>query len=414
MTTHQGATAAVLDVIRACGTTSRADLVHVTGLTGATISTAVRRLIDDGLVIETGRAESTGGKPRVLLQLNHAARFAIGVHLDHSGIVYVLTTLGGTVIGRMSRAGAGVGNPPTVIARMAQEVDALIDGSGVDRDRVLGLGLVSPGPLTPAAGMRLTPPAMRQWEDFPLDRAVHEAVGVPVLLDNDATAAALGEHWTGRAGPRSTFAAVYMGTGVGAGLIINGAAYGGVSGNAGEIGHMCLDPDGPECWCGARGCTEALGGPARVVAAACDDHDLRRRAGLDGQPAENGRAEVAGRFAAVARLALRGDTRARELLEDSARYVGLATRALANVMDVDLVILTGPSMAVAGSVYVPVVQAELDRSFFSRSTHGVRVMVSASARTSAAIGAAAMVLQSHLVPHSHGPALPLTTARAQL
>ena len=166
---HMSTQAAVIDVIRAAGTISRAGLIKQTGLTGATISTAVRRLIDDGLVLETGRAESTGGKPRVLLQLNHSARYAVGVHLDHSGIVYVLTTLGGAVIGRMSRAGVGLEDPPVVVQRMAHEVNSLIDGAGIERARVLGLGLVSPGPLTPDSGMRLTPPSMRHWKEFPLD-----------------------------------------------------------------------------------------------------------------------------------------------------------------------------------------------------------------------------------------------------
>lgn len=404
---HVSTQAAVIDVIRAAGTISRAGLIEQTGLTGATISTAVRRLIDDGLVVETGRAESTGGKPRVLLQLNHQARFAVGVHLDHSGIVYVLTTLGGAVIGRMSRAGVGMEDPPVVVRRMATEVRSLIDGAGIDPSRVLGLGLVSPGPLTPNSGMRLTPPNMRHWVEFPLDQALRDASGLPVHLDNDATAAALGEHWTGRAGPRATFAAIYMGTGLGAGIIINGGAYEGVSGNAGELGHMCLEPDGPECWCGARGCAEALAGPGAVVAAAQANADIAHEAGLDAlaSPGED-RATIAAQFAAVTRIALRGHAGARRLLEDSARYVSIAARSLANVLDLDLVVLTGPSLAVAGGIYQPIVQSELDRSFFSRATHGVTVLVSPVARTAAAVGAAAMVLQSELVPQRSGLRLP--------
>ncbi|WP_307845018.1 ROK family transcriptional regulator [Actinotalea solisilvae] len=394
---HVSTQAAVIDVIRAAGTISRAGLIEETGLTGATISTLVRRLIDDGLVVETGRAESTGGKPRVLLELNHTARYAVGVHLDHGGIVYVLTTLGGGVVAQMSRAGAGVQDPPDVVDRMAREVAALLASAGVDPARVSGLGLVAPGPLAPASGMRVTPPSMRQWEDFPLDRALEEAVGVPVLLDNDATAAALGEHWSGRAGARATFATVYMGTGLGAGLIVNGGAYEGVSGNAGEIGHICLDLDGPECWCGSRGCTEALAGPAAVVAAARADPAVASAAGLDRRrtPA---RSTAAAQFAAVARAALRGHDGARALLDRSARYVAVATRTLANVMDLDLVVLTGPSFAIAGSVYLPAIQDELDRSFFSRSTHSVTVRISPVATTAAAIGAAAMALQHELVP----------------
>ncbi|NUT50010.1 MAG: sugar kinase, partial [Saccharothrix sp.] len=118
-TQHASSKAAVLDVIRAAGTISRVGLINATGFTGATISTVVRKLIDEGLVVETGRAESTGGKRRVLLQLNHSSRYAVGVHLDHAGITYVLTDLGGSVVARISRAGAGAAEPRTVVTRMA-------------------------------------------------------------------------------------------------------------------------------------------------------------------------------------------------------------------------------------------------------------------------------------------------------
>ncbi|GAA3634101.1 ROK family transcriptional regulator [Streptomyces fenghuangensis] len=411
-TAHASSRAAVLDVIRAAGTISRVGLINATGFTGATISTVVRRLIDDGLVVETGRAESTGGKRRVLLQLNQSSRYAVGVHLDHAGITYVLTNLGGSVVARMSRAGAGAEDPPAVVERMAGEVGALIEGVGVGRERVLGLGLVSPGPLTPTSGMRLTPPLMRHWEDFPLDRALQEATGLPVVSDNDATAAALGEHWSGGVGATATFAALYMGTGIGAGLLVDGMAYRGASGNAGEIGHSCLAVDGPRCWCGARGCVEALAGPSAVVTAARADRALARAAGLDGDPGRR-RPSVTADFAAVTRAARRGEPGARALLERSARYLAVAARTLANVMDLELLVLTGPSLAIAGSVYLPVVREELDRAFFSRAAHPVAVRLSRSAATAPAIGAAALVLQSELVPLRQGLRLPENLADSE-
>ncbi|SFK47535.1 ROK family transcriptional regulator [Streptomyces pini] len=411
-TAHASSRAAVLDVIRAAGTISRVGLINATGFTGATISTVVRRLIDDGLVVETGRAESTGGKRRVLLQLNQSSRYAVGVHLDHAGITYVLTNLGGSVVARMSRAGAGAEDPPAVVERMAGEVGALVEGVGVGRERVLGLGLVSPGPLTPTSGMRLTPPLMRHWEDFPLDRALQEATGLPVVSDNDATAAALGEHWSGGVGASATFAALYMGTGIGAGLLVDGMAYRGASGNAGEIGHSCLAVDGPRCWCGARGCVEALAGPSAVVAAARADRALARAAGLDGGSGRR-RSSVTADFAAVTRAARRGEPGARALLERSARYLAVAARTLANIMDLELLVLTGPSLAIAGSVYLPVVREELDRAFFSRAAHPVAVRLSRSAATAPAIGAAALVLQSELVPLRQGLRLPENLADSE-
>jgi predicted NBD/HSP70 family sugar kinase len=400
-TPHASSKAAVLDVIRAAGTISRVGLINATGLTGATISIAVRKLIDEGLVVETGRAESTGGKRRVLLQLDHHSRYAVGVHLDHGRITYVLTNLGGAVVARITRPGAGVREPSAIVRRMADEVAALVARVGVEPGRVLGLGLVSPGPLGASTGMANTPPAMRQWEDYPVDRELSAATGLPVVLDNDATAAALGEHWSGGMGGSSTSAALYMGTGIGAGIVIGGITYRGTSGNAGEIGHICVDVTGPECWCGARGCVEVLAGPGAVVAAARADQAL---AGLVG----TGRSHqsLAADFAAVSRAARRGEPQATAILERSARYVAVAARTLANVVDVDCLVLTGPSFAIAGSIYLPIVREELDRGFFARGVHTVDVRLSHTAATAPAIGAAAMVLQSELVPLHAAQRLP--------
>jgi predicted NBD/HSP70 family sugar kinase len=411
-TFHTSSKAAVLDLIRAAGTISRVGLINATGFTGGTISTVVRGLIDEGLVVETGLAESTGGKRRVLLQLEHSARYAVGVHLDHDHITYVVINLGGSVVARISRSGAAFEDPESVVARIRRDVDGLVESVGVERDRVLGLGLVSPGPLAPTAQMRLTSPAMRRWEDYPFDQAVEKSTGLPVVVDNDATAAALGEHWSGGVGATSTFAALYMGTGIGAGLLLNGIPYRGPSGNAGEIGHACLDLDGPECWCGATGCLEVLAGPAAVVSAARADRALARAAGLTGGT-KRPRTPVSADFAAISRAARQGNNRASALLERSARYLAVGARGLANVMDLEVLVLTGPSFAIAGSVYLPVVRAELERAFFSRAAHSIAVRLSPSAATAPAVGAAAIVLQSELAPLQQRVALPDNLAAAE-
>ncbi|SDD53886.1 Sugar kinase of the NBD/HSP70 family, may contain an N-terminal HTH domain [Sanguibacter gelidistatuariae] len=392
----QGASAsALLDAIRDAGTISRVGLTRATGLTGATVSTVVRKLLDDELVVEIGRAESTGGKPRVLLELNQSARFAVGAHLDHSGITYAVTNLAGAPVARMSRPGPGDAAPAVVLARMAHEIDLLISGIGVDRSKVLGLGLASPGPLTSAQAMHRTPPFMRPWLDYPLAAELETLTGLPVLLENDATASAIGEYWSGGTDSERTFAALYMGTGIGAGIVLDGNAYRGTSGNAGEIGHICLDLDGPPCWCGMHGCTEVLAGPAAVVAAARADAHVRHAAGLD---ALGPGASIASEFAAVARASRNGVAGAREILERSARYVAVAAHAITNLLDVRMLVLTGSAFAAASHIYVPVIRDLLDSAAFARSSHPVDVRLSRAAETAGAIGGAAMVLQSELVP----------------
>ncbi len=398
-----GSRSAILDAIRAAGTVSRVELTRATGLTAATVSTVVRRLIDDGLVVEVGRAESTGGKPRMLLQLDPAARHAVGVHLDHAGITYLVADLGGQVVARWRRPGAGSDDPRDVVARIAAEIAATVSRTGIDPAGLLGVGVVSPGPLSTSSGMTLVPPVMRHWADFPLAAAIEDAVGLPVLLDNDATASALGEYWSGGVPTGAVCAALYMGTGIGAGIIVDGTVFRGRSSNAGEVGHVCVDVDGPRCWCGSRGCVEALAGPAAVVARALE-------AGID-LPGRG----VAEDFAAVARAAARGEPTPVRLLDESARYVATAALVLANLLDLDLVVLTGSSFAQAGSLYLPVVQQRLSEAFFARATHGVRVTISPHASEAAAVGGAALVLQAELAPRQAGMRAavpPLTELRA--
>ncbi|CAL9484789.1 N-acetylglucosamine repressor [Nocardiopsis dassonvillei] len=371
---HTSSRATVLDVIRAAGTISRSGLAGATGLTAATVSTVVRGLLADGLVTEVGRAESTGGKPRVLLRLAPASRYAVGVHLDAGGATYALTDLTGAVVSRASHPGprgADIAGEPEHTAR---RVDALVEGAGVDRQRLLGIGLVS------AEG------------DPAGDRELERAAGLPVVTGDDATAAALGEYWSGSAGRSSVLVAVHTGATLGAGVLVDGVPYRGAHGRAGGLGHVCVDVDGPPCGCGARGCLEAVAGPAAVVAAA---RTGSRASAVPG--AEDGVSVTAG-FAAVVRASREGDPAARALLERSARYTAVAVRTLVGVLDPDLVVLTGSGQAVAGATYLPAVRRELAAAFAGRTGEPVPARLSEFADTAPAIGAAAMVLRSRLTP----------------
>ena len=373
-----GARESVLEAIRAAEPLSRVELAALTGLTEASVSTTVRRLLEEGLVVETGRTP-TGGKPRTLLRLDPAARIAVGVHLDEDVTTYVITGQTGGVISRMTRPAPAEADRDALPRRLVADIAGLVDGSGIDRARCLGIGLVWPGPRG------------RRSDD--LDRRLAEATGWPVLVENDATAAAVGEYWVARVGADRPFAALYMGSGIGAGIIVDGVALRGGQANAGEFGHVCLQVDGPECWCGSRGCLEALAGPQVVVEAALADPVAAAEAGLD--PGGPRRSTVAD-FAAVARAARTGAPACRALLEDSARYVAAAAESVVNLLDIDLVVLTGPGFAAASFVYGPAITSRIAAADARTWHRSVSVTVSLAAATASATGAAALVLRSTL------------------
>jgi predicted NBD/HSP70 family sugar kinase len=393
---HASSRAAILDLIRGAGTISRVELTQATGFSAPTVSIVVRRLIEEGFVAEVGHGRSTGGKRPALLQLNPSARFAIGLHLHEDGINFVIGDLGSTIVARWRRLVAEPLEPQAVVDLIAREVSENLARVDIDTDRILGIGVVSPSPVATNSVLPAGSPATAAADaEFSLSTALEEATGLSVFLDNDATAAALGEYWSGGIEAGAMFAAIYMGSGLGAGIVLDGTALRGASSNAGEVGHICVQPDGPACWCGSRGCLEVLAGPARIV----------ERATEAGFPVSG--ATVSQQFAEIARAATRGEPVAVGLLEDSARYVALAAQTMANLLDLDLIVLTGPAFALAGSLYLPLIQDRLDTLFFARHTHQVRCVISSNAPYAAAIGATALVLQTELSPRllgTRGPA----------
>jgi predicted NBD/HSP70 family sugar kinase len=381
----------VLDTIRAARASSRVELAAATGFTGATISEVVRELMVDGLIVEAGRGAPTGGKPRTLIQLNPQARYSVGVQLERNTCVIVIVDLVGRQVARTSFQGPAAMPPDRALRLVAAQVDALLATAAVDREKVLGVGLVGYGPQDRGAGLLLTPQPTDEWLNYPVARQLTESLGLPVLLDNDAAAAAIGEYWLGAVDPRSTYGCIYMATGIGGGVVVAGEVYRGSSSNSVEIGHISIDVDGDECPCGNVGCLENYAGPSAVVRQARVTPGLAQRLALD--PADD---DFLAEFARIAAAANAGDPAARGLVERSARYLGSAAVTLSSLFDVDTIVLAGPSFAVAGSIYQAVIQQEVDRRTFARRVHPVRVVPSVNGSDAAAIGGAVLVLQSGL------------------
>ncbi|MBG6059446.1 putative NBD/HSP70 family sugar kinase [Cryobacterium sp. MP_M5] len=383
----------VLDLIRSEGPISRVELAERTGLTQATMSTVVRQLILDGLVLETGRSESTGGKPRVLLNINPDARFAVGVQLGADFITFVVTNLSGAVVGRTRTRGVGDGSPDRVIERIAERIGRLLASLDIATPLVAGIGIVAPGPLDLEAGRILAPPTLATWGDFPVRAALQRATGLPVTLDNDATAAAIGEFWGGTVANAAAHCTVYMGAGIGAGIVLGGTVYRGASSNAGELGQLWVDdPTGTT----PGGTVEDLAGPRAVAARARALIGAGHAAGFelspDGDPFRD--------FDLIATAAVHGNPFALELIERSAGQLATAIVNLANILDLDSVVLAGPSFATAGSLYLTAAVTRLEQRFFARARHPVDVRLSAHVADAAAVGGAALILQQELSPRA--------------
>ncbi|WP_328582116.1 ROK family transcriptional regulator [Streptomyces sp. NBC_00370] len=275
--------ALVLDLLRAAGAAgiSRLELAERTGLTPQAVSKITARLRADGLAAEAGRRASTGGKPRTVLRLVPSAAHAVGLHLDRDELTAVLVDLAGTRVAvRTSPLDLGAG-AERVVAEVAAQVAAVradavradavradaapadAAGAGVARPapassgvgEPLGVGVAMPGPLDHTTGVTRRITGFPQWAGFPLRATLADRLGLPVVLDKDTNAAALG---LAPRGPGDSFAYLHLGTGLGAGLVLDGVLHRGDHTGAGEFGHQVVQLDGPLCHCGNHGCIEAL------------------------------------------------------------------------------------------------------------------------------------------------------------
>ncbi|MGW2329137.1 ROK family transcriptional regulator [Streptomyces sp. NPDC001700] len=248
--------ALVLRLLRDAGEdgVSRLELADRTGLTPQAVSKITARLRDEGLAAEAGRRASTGGKPRTVLRLVPDARHAIGLHLDRDELTAVLVDLAGTPVAlRTARFDFGA-EADRALSAAASEVEALI-GDTAAAGGLLGVGVAAPGPLDHGSGVLHRVTGFPQWDGLPLRDALARRLGLPVVLDKDTNAAALG---LAAAPATGSFAYLHLGTGLGAGLVLDGGVYRGARTDAGEFGHQVVQLDGPRCGCGNYGCLEAL------------------------------------------------------------------------------------------------------------------------------------------------------------
>lgn len=252
----------VLQTLYRAGTQSRADIARETGLTRVTVSDLVAELMTEGLVIETGqREDARPGKPATLLDLNREAFQIVGVDLSgYSVFRGALLDLDGQVIARAELPLAGSMSVEAT-AKVVDLVNSLVDAATLP---VLGIGVGSPG-VVDLAGIVLSAPNLG-WSGEPLQQVLSERFGLPVIVINDANAAALAEHSFGDAD--SDMMLIKVGHGVGAGLLLDGTPLFGSRFAAGEIGHVVVGTDGgAACACGKHGCLETWLAVPRLEAA---------------------------------------------------------------------------------------------------------------------------------------------------
>lgn len=375
----------VLDLIRRQGPISRAEVKRTTGLNFTTVTNAVVDLVSEGLVQEVGLGTSSGGRKPLLLMLNPTARYVIGCELQSTELVIGLFDLSGQLVAEVEEEKDPGTSPEEVVEKVVNGVGRVIAQGGVTIDRVEGMGVAAPGPLNARTGVLYTPPNLTGWRDVPLRAMLEQAVGIPVIVEKDGNAAALGESWFGVGQGASNLIFIIADDGIGAGIISNGRLYRGNSSGAGEIGHTTLDVDGPRCSCGNYGCLEAI----------ASGFALARRAGEEIRRGVRSKlapfAEIGINIPTILAAAAEGDKLANDLLDECGRTLGIAVANVVNMYNPEVIVLGG-RLAQHSPVVLRSAQ-ELGRGrAFSVLAQDVRILPSALGQQFLVAGAAALVL----------------------
>jgi glucokinase len=269
-------------------------------------------------------------------------------------------------------------------------LDTMSD-SGAKREDFVGVGIGAPGPLDREKGVVLVAPNLG-WRDFPLRDRIHERVGLPTTLDNDANCATCGEWWQGAARGARNVIGMTIGTGIGGGLILDGALYHGASDMAGEVGHTTIDLNGRHCKCGNYGCLEAYAsGPA--IATRAREVLVREEVESSIPRMVDGRLEEI-TAQTIYDAAKQGDPVASEIVRDTARYLGAGIANLLNIFNPDTVVIAGGVTAAGDALFVPL-RAEVRRRAFSPAVRAARIVPGELPGTAGVVGAVASFKQQH-------------------
>ncbi|WP_397453023.1 ROK family protein [Pseudomonas sp. NA-150] len=366
----------ILEAVRLAGRLTRADLTRLTSLTAQTVSNIVTELQEEGILLVHAAEKGGRGQPPVPLSINPEGGYSIGFHVEQHRIIAVLLDLLGQT---QAQVRLSVSYPsfedalPMILDTTRQFQQQLSAG------RFFGVGIALPGPFNVEGMTAVGPTGLSGWDDPTIAARLNKELGVPVLIENDATAATMGERLYGVASDLHNFVHLFIGSGLGAGLYLDNRLYSGSWHNAGEIGHMTVIPNGKTCHCGNQGCLERY-----ISIAALLEHL--------GHPADHDIAEW--------------DTTSKAFQQGVEVWLDEAVPALRQAINILESVLDPQTILISGFLPEPILLRlierlePLSRSISSRSDREYpRIQLGTAGPDTVALGAAALMILAEISPH---------------
>ncbi len=370
------------------GGVSRAELARLTGLTKGTVSVLVQELLGAGLLQELG-SQSSGqiGRPSTALGLNGDRLCGLGLDIGVDYLaVCAIDLLNRVRYQRIETADNRAAGPDRILDRAARLIATAAEAIEHEGLVAAGVCVAVPGMLQERGGRLVVAPNLG-WSGLRVSDELARRLdrpGLPVHADNEANLAALAELWLGDRGADENYVYVFGQVGIGAGIVMGGRLVRGARGFAGEIGHVVVDPDGPTCSCGGRGCLERVAGQETILT----DAGLPTMVATSMGHSESPIPELLLRLEA-------GDARASAALTKAGAALGIALADVVNIIDVDTIVLGGMYASLAPWL-MESLEHELDRQVIGADERELRLQASALGPDAAVRGAAAWVVQQIL------------------
>nr|WP_251030255.1 ROK family transcriptional regulator [Bacillus sp. ISL-35] len=363
--------ALVLSLIIEKETISRADIAGVTGLNKTTVSSLVNELLEEDLIYESGPGVSSGGRRPVILHFNKKAGYAIGIDIGVNYILAVLTDLKGQIIVEKSQNLTRT-SYSAIMNNVQTMIQSLINDMPESRYGIVGIGVGVPGIVNKEGSVLLAPNL--GWTNIQLKDDLEKMFNVPIIIENEANAGAVGEQQFGAGQDYENILYVSAGIGIGVGIILNNELYQGKSGFSGEMGHMIIELNGKHCNCGSRGCWEAYA-------------------------SENALLEMAGEsidsLESLIELAQNGEKSAIDLFEKIGQYLGFGINNIINTFNPDQVIIGNRLAMVREWIEQPILTTIENHTlaFHQKETH---LEFSKLGKYSTALGVSAFVVDNFI------------------
>lgn len=318
------------------GQLSLTELKQITGISIPVVSSMVVSLCEQKLLVEVKDKEiSSAGRPPYIVKINGEAGYVLGVDFGRLYTNFILLDLEQNIIAEERKKSLPLSNDISVLDKLHEEINNMLDSAGVGWNKLFGIGMSIPGIVNGRLGITET---YLNFGQGPLRELLIERFNIPVHIEHDIKAMALGELWCGEAKNTRNTLCLNLGWGLSVGILMNGKLYYGHDGFAGEIGHIQVQPDGPLCYCGKLGCLETLAS-GKAITRIAREKIANGAATIITKDNYKGPENVDATD--VIKAANRGDQFSIEILEDAGRYIGAGIAILINIFNPEKIILGG-------------------------------------------------------------------------